>query len=281
MKKSTPIETHDLESLLTEPDYTHFLQRYLAILSKTKRVSYAHITRKAGFSSRAYIREIVIGKKRLTAKALPPLASALGLSGDLQKYFIYLAASKESDIQNLYRVKPDALGKLRKKLLTQNYTRQESQNLGDRIYALPAVTQVFAALGDSNTGSTLEEIVAKIQMPRNMILETLWGLVGTGLVNLKADGHYVAQTEHVAFTELGKSEIFKKLYLENLLNTRRVAESEFESAQDLFFLSSFSVNSSRLPELKTQLRELLHRFVEESEQPDGDAVVNLVLGLHR
>ena len=58
------------------------------------------------------------------------------------------------------------------------------------------------------------------------------------------------------------------------------AKRRMNSDEKLFFSSSFSVRSEKLPDLKSELRDLLLRYVDTSEIAEGDKVVSLVCALN-
>jgi len=52
-----------------------------------------------------------------------------------------------------------------------------------------------------------------------------------------------------------------------------------KSDSDLFQCSTISVKSQDLPKLKEELREVLNRFVQDSETADGGKLAHIVVGL--
>lgn len=57
------------------------------------------------------------------------------------------------------------------------------------------------------------------------------------------------------------------------------AKNSMKSDTDLFQCSTISVLTKDLPKLKTELRELVHRFVQDAEFADGNRFAHIVVGL--
>lgn len=279
----------DLESevgirlLLEASDYRDFLKRSFDCLRDRKRgFTYAGFVRKAGFSSRSFPRDVVLGKKRLTFESATRFANALGLRADLKSYFIFLVARDEPELQLPETGDgeiQESLKKLRKRLLSKfSEIRAEGT---PRIYRHKEWLEIYAALGSKESGATLAQVCSRTHLSRSCCRGVLEEMNQAQLVTYdQRTSRYFMRDGHLIFKKLGKDQDFKRWYLQCLEEARTEARQAFQAPESLFFNTVFSISRANLSILKEELRELLLRFVDSAEEPDGDTIARLSLAFY-
>jgi len=272
----TSWQPEQVARLINAEDPRAFLARALEERSKSgRKLSYAALARLSGFSSRNYPRDVLMGAKFLTSESAEAVARGLKLNADLRAFFCRLV---EKD--NLLRVgKVSAEGEkvVRKINVLRSHIQRKITKLpaeGNEVYSVAHASIVFAALGTPQTGANIKSICSRTRLPETKAQEALAALKSLGLIR-EESGRYHPIVNHVAFENLEKSGGFQKMFVERLKMAARKAEANFESEKELFLESSFTVSYREMPQFKKELRELLSRFVEEREVPEGEAVASL------
>lgn len=236
-------------------------------------ISYSDFARKAGFAARSYPREVCLGLKKVTLKALPKFIKGFGFKGDAAKCFRYLAATENpalmADVsQNDVK---DKLQIVRKRLL-----QQKPRTIRDTaIYQLYQWPYVFTALGK---GASVEVVSQRCGLAESSCKNILITLEKNGIVK-KENEDYLPADARLIFSEDLRPGAFQKFYLQTLKQAEKQATKEFRSSENVFFNSVYAINRSRLPELKKKLLALLLEFVHSNEEDDGDAIVTLICAM--
>src|SRR5262245_16374422 len=77
-------------------DYRGFLKAVIAARAgQSGRVNYSALSRRAGFSSRGYLKEVLDGKKRVVPGSLPKFVKLFRLNRNLTTLFTILVALEE------------------------------------------------------------------------------------------------------------------------------------------------------------------------------------------
>jgi uncharacterized protein (TIGR02147 family) len=273
----------DLAPLLLESaNYRDFLKKAFACLRKENpRFNYAAFARKAGFSSRSFPKDVESGYRRMTITALPKFAQGLGLRGEPKAYFELLVAVDEPDV---YTGKLDRL-EIRKKLqkIKQNLRSRidaEKQANIPELFRIKYWQELYAALGSEERGASLSEIIDRTRISEAICTQSLEKLCQYQLATFNEQTQrYYSKNLHISFGKLGKDDFFKQSYLDLGASLLRDARDGFHRDDRLFFDSAFSVHTQDLPHLKKELRELLLRFVLNSEKSEGDRIAKIVVGL--
>ncbi|MGE0631099.1 MAG: TIGR02147 family protein [Pseudobdellovibrionaceae bacterium] len=275
----------DVEKLVKAPDYRAFLGEYFSFVDPVKKrpISFAEFGRKAGFQSRSYPRDVTVGKRRLTAKTLPQFAHALGLSAEWREYFRLLVALDEPDVifeaWSKDRIQ-EKLKILRKNLLRKtprmNWTDSRKSS---SLFKIPHLAKIYAALGAVGVGATLEEIYQRTGLNAKVVSAALEEMKHVGIAKDLTNGRWTADTFH--FSAMGsKDQFFKALYQNSLEEAKKASDQYISSNEHLFFTSSVCVQKSDLLKMKKELQDVLLKYVDDAENPDGDRVVNLSCGLY-
>lgn len=275
------LPAHDLfESCLKANDYRSFLAEVFSRAEKNDpKFSYAAFSRKAGFTSRGFVKEVVTGRKRMTAYALPRFVKALGLPTQVKTYFNYLVALEESELNSDGLATEQIQTRLQQ---LQAKFRLHLESLASdstkTLFKSHQMLEVVSVLGNQHLGLSFDQITHRTRINPQICAEVLKRLLQEE-VAVEKNGKYFSKNPHFIFQGLGKNQGFKEVFLETLMNLRRKVTTSFDSREDLFFQSYFSVEKQRMPELKKRMRDLLQEFVQENENDDGDSVAKLTVGL--
>jgi hypothetical protein len=265
--------------LLGVESYREFLASSLNQVKTGKRpLSYAELSRRAGFSSRSYPADVIKGLRRITPATLPLFVKGLRLRGQWKNYFTLLVASEEADINTDRMTSEEIKEKLaRLRARIQSFTRKPSAVTPKRFYERRGWLEVYAALGTMEKGATLKDIVSRTGYSQLMCESIVKVMVEFDVASLnEASDRYRPCAPHIIFDRLGGESFFQNHYLALLEEVQREARGpRFKKEENFFFTSVFSVNRRKAPELKSRLRELMHEFSDGSEVAEGDSIAKL------
>lgn len=267
--------------LVDQEDYRVFLKQALGFLGfGGQRINYAAFSRKAGFSSRSYPRDVVVGKRRITAQSLPKFIRGMGLRGDLKTYFVFLVSLHQDDLNTTHLSKADIQQQLKK-------IRQRLQ-----AKAVPSTApllslakfkywqEVFASLGDPEKGATLADIAARAQLATAQCQTILAEMCASGCVEyLSETDRYRGIALNLNLEGLGKELFFKNHLQSRLQKINRNIGVDLNSPDWLVFDSVWSVQKQRLPEFKQEFRKLILQFIETTEEAEGDSLAHVFVSL--
>jgi uncharacterized protein (TIGR02147 family) len=271
LKKNGPELTSEL---LKSSNYRRFLA------SATRGANFSELTRRAGFSSRSYIKEVIDGKKRIGAQSIPRFSKALSLTGPLNEYFKLLVRieeereafddhSKAQLQKRLNQVKERLKRKIEKPRLNAS---EHSVLLNSKSL------RVYAALGSPEKGATLSEIQNRCGLTKIQCENILQAFAEKSIVTLEGSRYKIGQT-NFDFSELGGEHAFGNVLAQTLKNLAQMAPTRYRSDKELFLYSTFTVNEADLPEIKKRLRETLIDFMDSRQVDDGDRVAQVFLSL--
>ena len=263
----------DLIELSLSSSPREFLNNCIKTRKKNNQPhSFAFIARSAGFQSRSFPREISIGKKSLTLSSAKALAMGLKLESDLQDILIHLVELESIDKNAIeYTRKLKKLSAIRERIHRRHKKPQDESALIDKHFSA-----VYASLGSPEVGATLQEIEKKTKLNLSEIHSTLEFLLKLNLVRIE-NNRYIGMTNHLAFTELKNSGFFNRLFLNRIQLVKSRAASNFHSSRSLFQETTFSVRQENLSQLKSELRNVILKFVDENENSEGDHIVSLMV----
>lgn len=264
-------EAHTLEAFASTKNYREFLEvAFKNASEKSSRFSYAAFARKAGFKSRSFPRDTLLGKKNLSYDSALKFCRALELSNDLKEYFLILVSEKNSESPKL--------AKFRKRILSKADELKAGKRAGG--FPFQVWLEIYAALGTNQDGASFQEIQLRTQLPEKRLEKALSEMAEKGFLTLDLrKNRYIPVQSHLIFNGLGDDQQFKQWYLNTLQMARRRAEMRFKSEDWLFFNSVFSVNQNDMPALKRELREVILRFVDTAENPVGNRLGRIQVSL--
>ena len=284
----TDLDPVFVEALTEAPDYRTFLARFFKPAAGTtpearKLLSYSDFSRRAGFKSRAYIRDIVGGQKRVLPANFERICQGLGLSNGLREYLRWLVAREEPALREALRATPlqveARLGDLRRRLRRTIATERRvltRDGSATRVLAVD-VPAVFAASGAVEVGATLPEIAGRTRLSAVRITRSLRLLEEIGALT-RAGDRYRPSTDHLTLEKLGALSSFHQDFERALATCRARMPRQMERPGSLFFTSTVCVKDRDLPRIKEELRAALLSIVGVAEDPNGDCVADLVIG---
>ena len=169
---------------------------------------------------------------------------------------------------------PARLEKIRTKLRL----KQASQEGVSRMFSTYFKwLEIYAVLGQPDLGATLEEISVKTGLSPAKCQTVLAEMVDQHLVRIGAEGRFIANQSHLSFSGFGGDDFVGHYFRESLRDVARWVEADFKSTKKLFSNSVVSIDSRRAAEFKEELRDLVDRFAERAEDPNGDRLDRLVV----
>ena len=276
---SVKLDKNSKKRLVDATNFREFIVRVLELRTTDQRkFGYADLARSAGFASRSFPREVVKGKKTLTLDSLRKMSKGLGLSKDLIQYFTYLV---ELDVKSC-RAEGKSTLNIEKSLknLKSRILQKENEILkeADGLFANKFLPKVFAALGAELDGASTAEVKRRTSFSEDTILTCLTSLEDLGLVVRKGTRFY-PQVSHPSLQNLNSETQFKRYFKSSLDEISKELETDYSKDHCLFFNSCFIISMKDAIRLKEELRELMLKYVDEHDSPNGDKVVSLTCSL--
>jgi hypothetical protein len=272
----------DLGSLIRLESARVFLKEALALrYGGPEQVNLSDFSRRAGFSSRSYLSELLSGKKGFSRDSIGRIRSALRLPRPWLDYFEVLALMESPTLRGR-KATPQALGARARKLqqLMAEATDPERKELGrraSRIFGSPALFQVYSALGHTETGATLERILQRTRLSRATVRAALGQLSSVGLARAAGD-RYFAKQARVDALGLREEEGLARLISEAAGVLRARAREIIRDETNLVFFTCLSVQSHRMREFREELRGAVYEVFEKYQADEGDQVVSVLVG---
>lgn len=256
--------------LLQAKNSSEFIGLVLVYLKEQKGISLMKLSQRAGFAAKSFLRDVSLGKKRLSPQSAPMVASAFRLETDDTRYFCAMVEMENAS--------PKAGGPVLKRSFKLLRERLETK-LNEPAIDLKSIEgqqwfRIYAALGDKEDGATLAQISKRAGLPE-LTCENILSLLCKAKAVEKTNLNYRPSHNHLVFKD---KEIFRTQYLMLLNELYQRSSTKFDDPHSLFFQGWFSVSESSLPEFKKKLREVMSQFVDENEEPDGNVVVAIGLG---
>lgn len=272
------------EKLLNSGNYRIFLRTYLDEMGPLKKINYSELSRRSGFTSRSFIKEVIDGKKALTAQSVGKIKKGLKLSGLLGNFFELLVAIEEPEA-NVGAISEEILlerlDKLRQRLRKQASRTGQAipKEVKENIFLNRHVSEVYASLGTIENGASLTEIQSRCGLALNQIEPVLLHLLRFGVIAV-LDARYHVKNPDLDILNLDENVNFQNTYLQGLVRLKERAEKGLKSPSELFLHTAFSVQEDRLPLLKHKLQKALIDFMDEEQDDMGNKVVKMSLGFY-
>ena len=273
------VDEQSKDKLLSSDDYRKFL-RILIEDSNVNRGEQAKLSRKAGFSSRSYLSEILAGKKGLSRDSASRLKSALQLPRFWGSYFDCLVWLEHPELSPK-NVHPENIKSKLAQLRTDigNTTNNDllEKKVGQFLQK-PQVFQIYAALGTAACGAVISDVVQRTNLSQPLIEKTLRLMIESGVVIKKGRRYFAEVSKADALNFKNKAELSELIRLITTdLNKKR--EVIANSATSLTVYSAFSVHSSKRLALKERLQEAVFEVMDEFQDDSGDHVEQIFLNL--
>jgi len=255
-----------------------FLRSFLEFGRPNKKFSYSQFSKKAGYSSKSFISEILSGKKKLTLDSAEKFSKGMSLNKDLGLYFKNLVAIELIERGQLKTHNKNSLilenEKIRSKLSSKVQLKPTSDDLQEKIRKTLLKNHfptVFAALGSQDLGASVAEITQRTHLTTMDIKGILLDMASIGVVYLKGD-RYFAKNNLVDLDFLKSNQYFVENFLRCSSRAQHRLRKNTNNTSSLFMTQTFSVHSSRLPELKERLKAVIIEFADDAENSLGDCV---------
>lgn len=266
--------------LYNSTDWREFVEFYWPILKKKPcRFNHAELSRKAKYSSRGYLHEILKRKKSTSKVVALRLAEALKLTGSDRQLFLLLSKkeydTKEMEISEIEK----NISELKDKLNKQTQITV-SKNSISQIFSGYHVFTLYAALGSSKSGSSLKDLIGKTNLSSEIIQEILNKLISVECLK-KENDKYFLMNNTLDFSDLGSHVGFRESFVWALEEIKQRANKMESLPQDLYFHTAIPIPKGSQAVLRTRLRELIMEFADSSDQGVGDDIVHINLALYK
>lgn len=244
------------------------------------RINLADFSRRAGFSSRSYVSELMAGKKGLSKDSIRRMREALRLPKNLGALMELLAlrenpklARSEASLKELEL----RITELRRKI--SEGTKPPPVRSVERMFSQPKVLQVFAALGSPSKGASRTQIAGRTGLNQASIGSALKILLSEGAAFEKDSKYYCTQNQIDLFGLKSKDGL-KTLVTQACAEVQRKSESLLASRSNLMFYTTLSVDSHRLPSFRQHLKEAIYEVLDRYQNDEGDCVMQVLFSAY-
>ncbi len=266
--------------LLSAKSYRSFLRVFFNSSGGQRPLTYGEFAQRAGFKSRTFMNDVILGRKRLTPLSIEQVKVGLRLTGAWADYLHCLVAMDEPKFQTSSRDQKYYLERLKKKKLAlQARSKQKNGGTDDAIAKIllqPNFPEMFAALGTFDAGADFETILSRTKFEKTVAISLLGKLIEAEIVELK-NGRYYATEDSLQLEMLGSSEYLRADFFRSVDKAKRRFEKQAAAQKSLFMNQTFLVSEKDLRALREQVFELLKDFVASNEQAEGDTIAELTV----
>lgn len=265
------------QALLQKDSVGDFLNFYYQQTKKEwPAFSYQWLAREMGVSKSLVI-GIFNGTKKLNAKNVQPLLVAIELPKPIQEYFEFIF-SLESDTAQIVSSK-------RKEKILKNLRETFFDSIDDSVsfdiaISDPDFAVLYAALGDQDSGATVEEILKKIKWPEERIRFLLNELKIKKFVKMTADGNWKGTKKFISTVASGQTDWLPKLFSSTLKRHEKMAEANFFSKDHLSLTYTFCMNQNDYVLMNDELKRFMNKMMEKYHDGQGDKIISMMLGTH-
>ncbi len=258
-----------------------FLKIFLNSRRGVKKMSYRQFSKKAGYSSKSYISEILSGKKPLTRYSAENFLRSMNLNKDLSTYFRNLVSIELVESEQLTALNKSLLisqneklkFKLKSKLIDK---RSSSKDKVANILLKNNFPTIFAALGSAESGASIDEIAGRSNLTVQDIKVVLLDMVQIDMVNVINDRYY-AKNNLVDLDYLKSDQYFIENFIRCSARAQDRLKKKSNNKNSLFMTQTFSAPSGRMQELKDRLKAIIIDFADDTEDSVGDSVLEICI----
>lgn len=269
------------EKLIASESFRDCLNLSLKLhyFNRGKKVNLSDFSRKADFSARSYVSELLSGKKGLSRDALSRITHALAIPRPYLQLLEVLACIENPRLRakgTTERMLEKKLRDLRKSARTLDLHKPEDQMASPVID--PRVFEVYASLGTLEEGATFKEITARSALSPADIKRSLNILINGGLARQEDERYFAISSQADFFglkTHQGLSSLVSSVCKD--IDSRR--EDILNDSSSLVFHTAFTIDLSRQNLLKVKLREAIYKVLDEFQSDDGDRTQQLFVSL--
>ncbi len=271
--------------LLACNDYRSFLEIFFKSKKSSENksgLSFQAFAKRAGYASKSYPAEVLSGKKRLKLQSVEKFSNGMRLNQELSDFFknlvmIDLINQGEIGLPDLETLKARN-SKIAEKLLKrhQRIENAETYNGLQKILLQKNFPDVFASMGSTKSGASINEICSRTGFIEAEVQKIVKDLQSANIIVCRENRYYL-KTGNLDLKFLKSDDYFKKNFIRSSRKALTRLPTQIESKKALYMTQTFSVQSHKLPELKTKLEELILKFTDESESANGDLISEICL----
>lgn len=279
VSRRSELQISDLCNLVLSADYRTFVKTYLQM----KNLNFSDFSRAAN-CTRAFTNQVLSNKRRLTSKSVYTFEQAFKLPLNAKKIFRLLVAKEEADLfpemdrsnleNQIRKLQMSIESKSRK-----DYSEADFAQIDKDLEITHQAISIFAACGDHNSGSSLEQLYQRTRLAENVLTKNIDLLMKMNLLEKREDLYFPVNM-HIYLQTKTQSELLNLVFKTAANSATSRLGHITEDSNEFFFASQFCVNESQMPALKRELRESILKFVDESLVSNGDRVVKVVTALH-
>jgi hypothetical protein len=279
-------------ALAAASDEQNFLRIYLDKTAGHPTDSALKLATRAGYRTSSFISECLRGRRPLPAAAVEPLSQALLVPESLKRLFVALARlARPVDLRATAIIEEteQSVRRLRERIRSELSSGPEASR--SIVQTLDHFT-VFAAL-ESDRWLTEDEIIQRSNLPLASVKTCLLDLRSISAVEIMGSGEELGPTsrspncryrltaEHLAMMGPRFASAFKTCFLQTLRLVNQRAEVMEANPEDLFFQTTFQIESANLRRLQDRIQDVLVTEVESAAQSGGGQIAHLICGLIR
>lgn len=268
------IDCQDFASALREALILHY--------KKSDRINLSDFSRRAGFSSRSYISEILSDKKGLSRDALLRIRTTLKLPKPLLEILDLLAYLNTPALRPPQIPEAEVSKRLataRSKLHSLGREKPAAKRRDSSFVRSTTLYQVYAGLGSLTKGADLATIIARTRLSEVDVKASLAQLLKNGIISQK-DAIYFATESQIDNFGLQARDGLSALVSEACGNIRLNRTKIIDTPGNLVFYTAFSMDCDRSTQLKERLREAIFQVFDEFQNDDGDCVKQMMFALY-
>ena len=271
------LATDTYEKLRLAQNYREFLSLYFEM----RGLSLSTFARLTGHA-RGFPSDVLRGRRRLSLQSFRAFEKALKLPPAGKKFFKCLVAREEPDLfpENSRASLLRSLSELSSSPWQQSFREAKEVTGAEELLKRPSTLVVLAALGTPESGASTREISQRTGIANETLFRILEELLSANMIETKEE-RYFASDFHVFLSAQKQRAAFQALFQTACSQAGARAATALDSRDEMFFSSFLCVRSEMLSEFKSELKNLLLKFVDDSLSPDGDQVVNIVAAFFR
>ena len=268
--------------LLEKPDVTSFLQAAYEVMSASKHsFSYAQFSKLAGFKARSYGRALVLGLKPVSLNAYLQLVKLFKFDKDHAEYLKLLIALTHKGFYDLPEdigILEERMEKIRSRIIRRLHAAEETEKHSGAFSSRDHLI-VYASLVATEEGVPFQQILKYTGIEAKKCRLILDDLVAKDLAQklFKYDS-YRSVESHLIGQKLGDNDVFMKAWNESAQVMLEKSHAEMRSRESLFLNSYLLVKRDKLEEFRTEMRDLLEKYLDHWCQEPGDEVVEVIVG---
>lgn len=266
------------ERLKTASNYRVFLQLYL----EERNLTYSTFARATG-NHRGFPSDVILGRRRLSHQSSLKFEKALKIPPRGKKFFRALVALEEQDLfpeMNRSQLQ-ELIQDLREKPWSSNHREvdESTQKVSSEILCEPQILSIIAAAGSPGRGANFSLIQKRTNIDEVRLKFLMDQLVDQKVLILNSKNSYEPQELHLFIKTSEQSQLLKSSFKKLSQVAHHRLASRKKNSNDFFFHSHFLVKKKQLPHLKSEMRALLLKYIDDQIEEDGDCVVQMLSAL--